>query len=357
MSIQLRNIYKKFGGFAALDGISLDIASGELVALLGPSGSGKTTLLRIIAGLEHPDSGSVLLQGEEATARAPRERGVGLVFQHYALFRHMTVFENIAFGLRVRPRRRRPAEQQIRARVHELLELVQLEWTADRYPSQLSGGQRQRIALARALAVEPHVLLLDEPFGALDAKLREELRQWLRGLHQRLRVTGVFVTHDQEEALEVASRVAVMNKGKIEQVGTPEHVYHHPATPFVSGFLGNVNLFHGRIDGGRVYLDGRTVRIPQNGTPGRSDQRDSALVYVRPHMLELEPTPSGTTSFAATVRHINAAGPRVKIELTSAWGDPVLVEMEHDRLRVLALQPGGQVYLRPREEQVFVYQI
>jgi sulfate/thiosulfate transport system ATP-binding protein len=288
MSIKLRHISKRFGDFVALDDVSLEITTGELLALLGPSGSGKTTLLRIIAGLEQPDSGSILLGGKEATGQPPRERGVGLVFQHYALFRHLTVFENVAFGLRVRPRQHRPAEPQIRTRVHELLELVQLEWTANRYPSQLSGGQRQRIALARALAVEPHVLLLDEPFGALDAKLREELRQWLRKLHQRLGLTGVFVTHDQEEALEVAGRVAVMNKGKIEQIGTPEEVYHRPATPFVSGFLGTVNLFHGRIDDGRLYLDGNSVSLPLDSHQGTSTSQ-SALVYVRPHMLELEP--------------------------------------------------------------------
>jgi sulfate/thiosulfate transport system ATP-binding protein len=355
MSIQLRHIYKTFGDFAALRDINLEIAAGELVALLGPSGSGKTTLLRIIAGLEQPDSGSVILQGQEATTRAVRERGVGLVFQHYALFRHMTVFENIAFGLRVRPRRRRPSEQQIRQRVRELLKLVQLEWTAERYPSQLSGGQRQRIALARALAVEPHVLLLDEPFGALDAKLRAELRQWLRRLHQQLGLTGVFVTHDQEEALEVASRVAVMDKGKIEQIGTPEEVYHRPATAFVSGFLGNINLFHGRIDSGRVYLNGNAPMIAIKELR-QGEQSESALVYIRPHMLEFESAPTGHTSFAAIVRHINAAGPRAKIELTTDWGDPVLVEIEHERLRALALQPGGQVYLHPREEQLFVYQ-
>jgi len=352
MSIQLRNISKRFGDFTALDGVTLEIKQGELVALLGPSGSGKTTLLRIIAGLEHPDSGSVRLRGEEASARPPRERGVGLVFQHYALFRHMTVFENVAFGLRVRRRENRPSEQQIRSRVHELLALVQLEWTSDRYPSQLSGGQRQRIALARALAVEPHVLLLDEPFGALDAKLREELRQWLRRLHQHLGLTGVFVTHDQEEALEVASRVAVMNKGKIEQIGTPEQVYHQPATPFVSGFLGTVNLFHGRIDNGHVYFNDSDARIPLDGTPQASQ---SALVYIRPHMLELEPAPGNSSSFAAIVRHINAAGPRAKIELASASGVPVLVELEHDRLRTLSLEPGRTVYLRPRDKQVFVY--
>ena len=354
MSIQLRQIYKKFGDFTALDGVTLDIGEGELLALLGPSGSGKTTLLRIIAGLEHPDSGSVRLRGEEATARAPRERGVGLVFQHYALFRHMAVFENVAFGLRVRPRLRRPSKQLIRSRVQELLKLVQLEWSADRYPSQLSGGQRQRIALARALAVEPHVLLLDEPFGALDAKLREELRQWLRNLHQQLGLTGVFVTHDQEEALEVASRVAVMNKGKIEQIGTLEQVYHQPATPFVSGFLGTVNLFHGRIDNGYVYLNENSASIPLDGTLHATRRSQSALVYIRPHMLELESAPSGSSSFAAIVRHINVAGPRARIELTSGSGEPVLAELEHDRLGALGLKPGITVYLRPRDHAVFV---
>jgi sulfate transport system ATP-binding protein len=355
MSIQLRNIYKKYGDFTALERVSLKIGEGELLALLGPSGSGKTTLLRIIAGLEYPDSGRVLLQGEEATDRAPRDRRVGLVFQHYALFRHMTVFENVAFGLRVRPRQGRPSEQQIRSRVRELLELVQLEWTSNRYPSQLSGGQRQRVALARALAVEPHVLLLDEPFGALDAKLRGELRQWLRTLHRELGLTAIFVTHDQEEALEVSSRVAVMNKGKIEQIGTPEEVYHQPATAFVSGFLGTANLFHRRIDHGHVYFNESNARIPLDGTPKAAELSQSALVYVRPHMLELEPTPSGNSSFEAIVRHINSAGPRARIELTSASGVPVLVELEHERLRALSLEPGCTMYLRPRDQQVFAY--
>jgi sulfate/thiosulfate transport system ATP-binding protein len=233
MSIEVRNIRKNFGSFVALDNVSLDIPTGELVALLGPSGSGKTTLLRIIAGLELPDGGEVRFDSEEATNRSVRDRNVGFVFQHYALFKHMTVFENVAFGLRVRPRRIRPPEDQIRAKVHDLLKLVQLDWSGDRYPSQLSGGQRQRIALARALAVEPKVLLLDEPFGALDAKVREELRRWLRRLHDELHVTSIFVTHDQEEALELANRVVVLNDGKIEQTGTPEELYHNPATPFV----------------------------------------------------------------------------------------------------------------------------
>src|SRR5437773_195284 len=250
MSIQAINISKRFGQFVALDNVDLEIPSGELVALLGPSGSGKTTLLRVIAGLEFADSGSVQFDGRDISDRTARERRVGFVFQHYALFRHMTVFENIAFGLRVRPRDSRPSKKQIEAKVHELLKLIQLETLAQRYPSQLSGGQRQRVALARALAVEPSVLLLDEPFGALDAKVRLELRRWLRQLHDEIHVTSVFVTHDQEEALEVADRVVVMNHGRIEQIGSPEEVYNQPATPFVYNFLGNVNLFHGRIDGG-----------------------------------------------------------------------------------------------------------
>ncbi len=254
MSIQAVNITKRFGRFLALDNVDLEIPSGELVALLGPSGSGKTTLLRIIAGLEFADSGSVRFDGNDISGQTARERRVGFVFQHYALFRHMTVFENIAFGLKVRPRQYRPSKNRIRAKVQELLKLIQLETLAQRYPSQLSGGQRQRVALARALAVEPSVMLLDEPFGALDAKVRMELRRWLRQLHDEIHVTSVFVTHDQEEALEVADRVVVMNNGRIEQVGSPEEVYNHPATAFVYNFLGNVNLFHGRVDDGKTYI-------------------------------------------------------------------------------------------------------
>ncbi|MGB4346440.1 MAG: sulfate ABC transporter ATP-binding protein, partial [Burkholderiaceae bacterium] len=226
MSIEVRNIRKRFGDFVALDNVSLNFPTGELTALLGPSGCGKTTLLRIIAGLEQLDSGQVLLDGEDASARHVRERQVGFVFQHYALFKHMSVFENIAFGLRVKPRHLRPSETQIKEKVHRLLDLVQLDWLADRYPPQLSGGQRQRIALARALAVEPRVLLLDEPFGALDAKVRKELRRWLRRLHDELHVTSIFVTHDQEEALEVSDQVVLMNKGRVEQLGTPDAVYN-----------------------------------------------------------------------------------------------------------------------------------
>ncbi|TXF13448.1 sulfate ABC transporter ATP-binding protein [Pelomicrobium methylotrophicum] len=237
MSIEVRNIYKTFGSFVALDNISLEFPTGGLAALLGPSGCGKTTLLRIIAGLEVADRGAVLLGGEDVSDIHVRERRVGFVFQHYALFRHMTVFENVAFALRVKPRRLRPSDAAIQARVRELLELVQLEWLADRFPSQLSGGQRQRVALARALAAEPRVLLLDEPFGALDAKVRKELRRWLRRLHDELRVTSIFVTHDQEEALEIADRVVVMNRGRVEQAGAPREVVESPATPFVADFL------------------------------------------------------------------------------------------------------------------------
>jgi len=239
MSIHVRNISKRFGGFVALDDVSLEIGSGELMALLSPSGSGKTTLLRIIAGLEWADSGQVLFEGEDATGTHARDRRVGFVFQHYALFRHMTIFENVAFGLRVRPRQQRPSEPEIRHKVAQLLKLVQLDWLGDRFPHQLSGGQRQRVALARALAVEPKMLLLDEPFGALDAKVRKQLRRWLRRLHDEVRVTTVFVTHDQEEALGVADRVVILNQGRIEQIGTPDEVRQQPATAFVRDFLGD----------------------------------------------------------------------------------------------------------------------
>ena len=239
MSIRVENIQKAFGAFNALDNISLEFPSGHLVALLGPSGCGKTTLLRVIAGLEQPDSGRVFLGEEDASTLHVRERQVGFVFQHYALFRHMSVFENVAFGLRCKPKKIRPSEKEIEARVFELLTLVQLDWLADRFPAQLSGGQRQRIALARALAVEPRVLLLDEPFGALDAKVRKELRAWLRRLHDDLGITSIFVTHDQDEAMEVADQVVLMNQGHVEQIGSPEEIQRNPANDFVRWFLGH----------------------------------------------------------------------------------------------------------------------
>src|SRR5262245_49889556 len=271
MSIEVRSLTKTFGAFKALDGVDLKVAKGELLALLGPSGSGKTTLLRIIAGLDWPDSGEVAFDGENALARGACERHVGFVFQHYALFRHMTVFENVAFGLRVQRRAIRKSEAAIRSRVKELLDLVQLDWLANRYPSQLSGGQRQRIALARALAIEPRILLLDEPFGALDAKVRKELRQWLRALHHEINVTSIFVTHDQEEALEVANRVVVMDKGRIEQVGTPTEVYDSPASAFVHGFIGESIELPIEIAESGVQLGGERLAIAADGVgPGAS---------------------------------------------------------------------------------------
>ena len=338
MSIEAITITKRFGQFTALDNVDLNIPSGELVALLGPSGSGKTTLLRIIAGLEFADSGSVRFDGKDFSDRTARERRVGFVFQHYALFRHLTVFENIAFGLRVRPRDTRPSRAQIQAKVHELLKLIQLETLAQRYPSQLSGGQRQRVALARALAVEPSVLLLDEPFGALDAKVRLELRRWLRQLHDEIHITSVFVTHDQEEALEVADRVVVMNNGRIEQVGPPEEVYNHPATPFVYNFLGNVNLFHGRIDEGKAYIHERET---------------GHVVYVRPHLLEIDRVPNGGSHFRARVKHINSAGPLVKVEAIAEWGDPVHIEMSQDRFQNLQLAKDESVFVIPKDLKIF----
>jgi sulfate/thiosulfate transport system ATP-binding protein len=346
MSIEALHISKRFGPFLALNDVNLEIPGGELVALLGPSGSGKTTLLRIIAGLDFADQGMIRFDGSDITEQTARERRVGFVFQHYALFRHMTVFENIAFGLRVRPRARRPSKKEIETRVHDLLRLIQLENLAHRLPSQLSGGQRQRVALARALAVEPAVLLLDEPFGALDAKVRLELRRWLRQLHDEIHITSVFVTHDQEEALEVADRVVVMNQGRIEQVGSADEVYHHPASPFVYQFLGNVNLFHGRIDEG-------VARI--HSTPGQSNVPDerSTTVYVRPHALEISRQPDGGSHFRATVKHIHAAGPLVKVEALTEWGGRVHVEMSQDRFRDLQLANNEAVFIIPRDVKAF----
>src|SRR5688572_4091510 len=285
MGIEVRGVTKRFGKFVALDDVSLEVASGELVALLGPSGSGKTTLLRIIAGLDTGDAGSVLLAGEDATDRSARDRGVGFVFQHYALFRHMTVFENVAFGLRVRARGRRPSEEDITRRVSQLLELVQLDYLGDRRPTELSGGQRQRVALARALAIEPEVLMLDEPFGALDAKVRLELRRWMRRLHEEMGMTTIFVTHDQEEAMELADRVVVMGQGKIEQIGTPKQIYSNPINPFVYEFLGQVNRLPCTVVGGVATIPGVSVdpafRVRQFDGPG--------VAYIRPHDLEAVP--------------------------------------------------------------------
>ena len=351
MSIAVRGVTKRFGSFTAVHNVDLEVGGGELVALLGPSGSGKTTLLRLVAGLEIPDEGSIFFGQKDATNRSARRRRVGFVFQHYALFRHMTVFENVAFGLRVKPRKKRPSETEIRARVGELLEMVQLSMLADRYPTQLSGGQRQRVALARALAVRPKVLLLDEPFGALDAKVRQELRRALRKLHDDLGVTTVFVTHDQEEALEFADRVVVMNKGVVEQVGTPQEVYDRPATAFVCGFLGDVNLFQSQIDRGVAYIGGVPVEVP--ALMGQSAAE--AAVYVRPHSLDIRAEPGHPNQFRARLIHVNPAGPTVKIELMSEGGQSLRVEMPQDRYRALALGSSVDVYVTPNASGVFVH--
>ena len=358
MSIEVRQVTKSFGKYSALRDVNLHVHDGELVALLGPSGSGKTTLLRIIAGLETPDDdgrGAVLFHGEDVARRQVGERQVGFVFQHYALFKHMNVFENIAFGLRVRPRRHRPSNAAIRAKVTELLQLIQLEGFGKRYPAQLSGGQRQRVALARALAIEPRVLLLDEPFGALDAKVRQGLRTWLRRLHDDLHMTTILVTHDQEEALEVSDRVVVMNQARIEQVGTPSEVFHEPANEFVMDFLGNVNVFHGRIEQGRALLSGLTLESASDPSCDAS----STKVYIRPHELEIERQVNGAPAFPALVSRINPAGSLAKVLLTAGDGRDVQVDLPFERFQELKLQPGETVFVSPRHARVFVpdYQI
>ena len=353
MTIQVQNIQKRFGQFVALNDVSLQFPQGELTALLGPSGCGKTTLLRIIAGLEHPDAGRVILDGEDASRRHVRERQVGFVFQHYALFKHMTVFENVAFGLRVRPRAERPSEQQIRAKVRELLEMVQLDWLADRYPPQLSGGQRQRIALARALAVEPRVLLLDEPFGALDAKVRKELRRWLRRLHDDLHVTSIFVTHDQEEALEVADQVVLMNKGQVEQLGTPDQVYNQPASPFVYGFLGNVNLFHGRVHEGVLASGDASFDVPDHAGVQNSD----GIAYVRPHDLDVERYTPGAEGIVVKLRRAHAIGPLAQLDLERADNaDAIEAVIPNERYHAMQFKEGETLVVKPRRMQVFVDQ-
>jgi len=347
MTLQARGIVKRFGSFLALDRVDLEVRPNELLALLGPSGSGKTTLLRILGGLEPPDAGTLEFFGNPALNLKPAERGVGFVFQHYSLFRHMTVFDNVAFGLQVKPRRLRPSAAEIERRVEELLALVQLSPFAGRYPSQLSGGQRQRVALARALAIEPKVLLLDEPFGALDAKVRKELRRWLRRLHDEIHVTSVFVTHDQEEALELADRLVVMNQGRIEQIGTPTEVYDRPATPFVYDFLGNVNRFEVTVQGGHARLAGEaTLPLDQAGVPD-----GPALAFVRPHDIELAP-PNGSDSAHARIRLIHAVGPAVRIDLEVA-GQPIEVLIDRERLLTLGVNNGDWVSLRLRHSRLF----
>jgi len=327
MAIEIRNINKSFGNFTALKDVSFEVPSGELVALLGPSGGGKTTMLRIIAGLEAPDSGVVLLEGEDASERSARDRGVGFVFQHYALFRHMSVFENVAFGLRVRPKHVRPPAAEISRRVHDLLNLVQLDFLADRLPSQLSGGQRQRVALARALAVEPKVLLLDEPFGALDANVRRDLRRWLRRLHDEIHLTSVFVTHDQEEAIELADRVVIINRGIVEQNGSVDDVVERPANEFVMSFFGTVNVF----------------RDPAH--PGQP-------VYARPHDVEIGAVP-GDGSIPARIEEIRAVGAIVRMVAVAPDGAPIHIEVTREEYQRLDVAKGRTVHLRPRSAKAF----
>jgi len=348
MTLELSHLKRRFTGFAALDDVSLTIAPGEFIALLGPSGSGKTTLLRILAGLDYPDSGTVEKSGRDFLATPARERRIGMVFQHYALFRHLTVIENIAFGLRVRPWRKRPPRAEIRERVERLLKRVHLDGLGSRYPVQLSGGQRQRVALARALAVEPDLLLLDEPFGALDAQVRVTLRRWLRELHEELQLSTVFVTHDQEEALELADRVAVMNNGRIEQVGTPEVIYQQPATPFVCEFIGKVN----RVDGGR---DGNGFVAGGWATDGDPWQGRyaGAVAYIRPEQLRLA-VPSTQPAWEARLRHIYLAGSVAHLELYVSSLDQTLeADVASEDLSRLGLQAGMELRVAPRSAVLF----
>ncbi|QLE54564.1 sulfate/molybdate ABC transporter ATP-binding protein [Nostoc sp. TCL26-01] len=332
MGIVVENVSKQFGSFKAVDQVNLEIQSGSLVALLGPSGSGKSTLLRLIAGLEKPDSGKIILTGKDATNQSVQERNIGFVFQHYALFKHLTVRQNIAFGLEIR---KAPAKK-IQGRVEQLLELVQLGGLGDRYPSQLSGGQRQRVALARALAVEPSVLLLDEPFGALDAKVRKDLRAWLRRLHDEVHVTTVFVTHDQEEAMEVSDEVVVMNKGRVEQIGTPADIYDNPATAFVMSFIGPVNV------------------LPSSSRIFQSSGFDAAHpeVFLRPQDVIIERNANGATA-TATVSRLIHLGWEIQVELTLDDGQIVTAHLTRDRYNELELEAQQKVYVKPKDAKSF----
>jgi sulfate transport system ATP-binding protein len=345
MSVEARNIRKSFGGFTALAGVDLHVPRGKLVALLGPSGSGKTTLLRVIAGLEtpDPDSGRIRFHGEDVTDVPAGKRKVGFVFQHYALFRHMSVFENIAFGLRVQRRRDRLKPAAIAERVRHLLSLVQLEGVENRYPHQLSGGQRQRVALARALAVEPKVLLLDEPFGALDAKVRKELRRWLRRFHEEIHLTTIFVTHDQEEALEIADEVVIMNKAHVEQVGTPQQVYDRPASPFVYQFIGNVNVLRA------------PALIAAGGHAGASgEMAPDAVVYVRPHDIEVAPYTATGRGLPAVLRYIHSAGSQARLVLEQVQShETVEVEISRAEVGDLGLKVNDLLLLRLRRVHSF----
>jgi len=348
MSIIIKNLNKSFQNYKALDNINLEIPEGNLFALLGPSGSGKTTLLRIIAGLESPDSGEIQIAKNESDSKNSQPTQVGFVFQHYALFRHMNIFENIAFGLRVRPKSFRPTKQAISDKVFELLKLVQLEQLHNRYPHELSGGQRQRVALARALAIEPKFLLLDEPFGALDAKVRKELRQWLRKLHDEINITSVFVTHDQEEALEVSDQVAILKSGRIEQIGTPDEVYNQPKSSFVFNFLGDVNLFHGRIQDGEAVVGNLNLGKAED----LNSNAQEAVAYVRPYDIEI--LRDSNAGIPAEIKHIHSTGRNVRVELyrpdTGTFIDSVLDTPSYKELNLL---PGETVYLRIKKAKVY----
>ena len=347
MSLEINAVEKQYGRFPALRGVSLFAEDGEFLALLGPSGSGKTTLLRVIAGLEAPDGGGVKFRDEDLLAMQVRKRGIGFVFQHYALFRHMTVADNIAFGIRAKPRRQRPNNKAIKARVEELLDLVQLSGLGGRYPSQLSGGQKQRVALARALAIEPKILLLDEPFGALDAKVRRELRAWLREIHERTGLTTIFVTHDQEEALELADRVAVLKDGLLEQIGTPEELYHDPASPFVFDFLGDSVSFPARIEGGAANIDGLSVPII-----GPHPEAGALTAYARPYDFTLQPADG--PGFTARVRNLVLSGPEARVDCALDRGGGVEIRMSHEE--AAKLSPRDVVKLLPRQVRVWADQ-
>ncbi|MDQ0206100.1 sulfate/molybdate ABC transporter ATP-binding protein [Alkalicoccobacillus murimartini] len=349
MSIDINDVSKSFGDFQALEQIKLSIKKGELIALLGPSGSGKTSLLRIIAGLEKASAGSIHFNGEDMTNVNAISRQVGFVFQHYALFSHMTVADNISYGLRVRPRNKRPSKKDIQLKVDELLGLVKLDGLQKRYPSQLSGGQRQRVALARALAVQPEVLLLDEPFGALDAKVRKELRRWLRNLHNQFDVTSIFVTHDQEEAMDVADRIVVMNHGRIEQVGTPDEVYENPNSPFVFDFLGNVNLFKGRLQQGNL----KTGNVSLRTEGGANLENQDVVGYIRPHQMELHRT-SVEGSFPIKIVHIQSVGPIVFLEAIKLDEEETIdIELPKSEFTELGIRLDDVVHSKPKHVHVF----
>ncbi|MSQ32243.1 MAG: sulfate/molybdate ABC transporter ATP-binding protein [Dehalococcoidia bacterium] len=346
MSVLVKNLVKKFGAFGAVNGASFEIKEGDLAALLGPSGAGKSTILRVIAGLEKPDSGLVQLDGVDASNLSPQKRGVGFVFQNYALFKHMTIANNIAFGLAVRKTPKKETED----RVKELLNLVKLEGYGNHYPSQLSGGQRQRVALARALAPRPKVMLLDEPFGALDAQVRQELREWIRRLHDEVHVTSIFVTHDQEEALEISDRIVVLNKGLVEQIGTPKELYDHPATAFVASFIGPVNMLRGEAARGMATVGGGM----KFELPGSGSQTDgSVAVFIRPYDFDLSRSRNAGASVQAKIQRVMTIGGNVKLNLSLNDGHTIEVQVGRDYFETLLVGPGDDVWVTPKVVKVF----